>query len=93
VRARFDFTSFVGLGVSKALTRGNLRTEDMDVQTDMLNPAKLTEVKISNVESFELSKVSPMPTGLLDTFRQDEVLDLMAYVMSRGDRKHEMFRR
>jgi hypothetical protein len=53
---------------------------------------KLTKVKISNVESFELSKVSPMPTGLLDTSRQDEVLDLMPYVLSRGERKHEMFK-
>ena len=37
------------------------------------------------------SKVSMMPAGLLDTFKEDEVLDLMAYMLSRGDRKHAMF--
>jgi putative heme-binding domain-containing protein len=71
----------------------NLQGDNMSVQTDMLAPAKLTPVNVNNVESFELSKVSPMPTGLLDTFREDEILDLVAYVLSRGDRKHEMFRR
>jgi len=32
-----------------------------------------------------------MPSGLLDTFQADEILDLMAYVLSRGDRTHAMF--
>jgi hypothetical protein len=34
-----------------------------------------------------------MPTGLLDTFREDEIRDLVAYVLSRGDRGHKMFRK
>jgi putative heme-binding domain-containing protein len=71
----------------------NLQGDNMSVQTDMLAPAKLTSVKSSSVESYEPSKVSPMPTGLLDTFNQDEILDLVAFVLSRGDRKHEMFRK
>jgi hypothetical protein len=32
-----------------------------------------------------------MPTGLLDTLTQDEVLDLMAYLLSNGDRNNGMF--
>ena len=32
-----------------------------------------------------------MPVGLLDTLKEDELLDLMAYLLSRGDRKHAMF--
>jgi putative heme-binding domain-containing protein len=71
----------------------NLHGDNMDVQTDMLSPAKLTKVNLSNVESSELSKVSPMPTGLLDTFRDEEIFDLVAYVLSGGDNKHEMFRK
>jgi hypothetical protein len=34
-----------------------------------------------------------MPTGLLDTLKEDEVLDLMAYMLSRGDRNHAMFKK
>ena len=37
------------------------------------------------------SKISMMPTGLLDVLHQDEILDLVAYLLSRGDRKHKMF--
>ncbi|MEO1981559.1 MAG: hypothetical protein ABGZ24_13665 [Fuerstiella sp.] len=38
-----------------------------------------------------VSKVSMMPRGLLNTLQQDELLDLMAYLLSRGDRNHPMF--
>jgi hypothetical protein len=33
-----------------------------------------------------------MPEGLLDTFREDEILDLVAYLLSRGDRNNRMFK-
>jgi hypothetical protein len=32
-----------------------------------------------------------MPKGLLNTLDRDELLDLMAYLLSRGDRNHAMF--
>jgi hypothetical protein len=65
----------------------------MSIMTDMLNPGKLTNVNVNNVESTVLSKVSPMPERLLDTFHEDEIMDLVAYIMSRGERTHEMFRK
>jgi putative heme-binding domain-containing protein len=67
--------------------------EKMSVMPDMLDPARLVSVDARKVESIERSKVSMMPTGLLDTLRQDEVLDLVAYLLSRGDRHHKMFKR
>jgi hypothetical protein len=33
-----------------------------------------------------------MPNGLLDTLQEDEALDLMAFLLSRGDRNHTMFK-
>jgi hypothetical protein len=33
-----------------------------------------------------------MPKALLDTFKEDEILDLVAYLMSRGDRNNKMFK-
>ena len=41
---------------------------------------------------FISSKVSPMPEGLIYMLNKDEILDLMAYLLSRGDRNHKMFR-
>jgi Mn-containing catalase len=34
-----------------------------------------------------------MPEGLLNTLRDDEVRDLLAYLLSRGDREHAMFKK
>ncbi len=36
-------------------------------------------------------RTSMMPTGLLDTMTEEEVLDLMAYLLSRGDPTNAMF--
>ena len=36
---------------------------------------------------------SLMPKGLLNALNQDEVLDLFAYILSRGDEKDPMFGR
>jgi hypothetical protein len=33
-----------------------------------------------------------MPEGLLNMLEKNEIMDLMAYVLSRGDRNHAMFR-
>jgi len=62
------------------------------VMTNMLDPNGQTKVNAKKVESMQKSKVSMMPKGLLDTFQEDEVLDLVAYLMSRGDRNNKMFK-
>ena len=59
--------------------------------TNLLDPSGVVEVSTSNVESIERSKVSMMPKGLLDAFKEDEILDLMAYLLSGGDRRQRMF--
>ena len=41
----------------------------------------------------EPSKVSPMPEGLPGLMTKEEVLDLVAYTLSGGDPKHEVFKR
>jgi hypothetical protein len=34
-----------------------------------------------------------MPEGLLDTFKEDEILDLLAYILSGGKRDGPMFKK
>jgi hypothetical protein len=65
----------------------------MIVMPNMLDPNGLVNVNATKVDSIEKSKVSMMPTGLLDTFKEDEILDLFAYLLSRGDRNHKMFQK
>jgi putative heme-binding domain-containing protein len=71
----------------------NLAGDGMIVNTDMLDPNKLVNVNRNLIESIGTSKISMMPEGLIDTLSQDEILDLVAYLYSRGDRNHKMFRR
>jgi putative heme-binding domain-containing protein len=71
----------------------NLHGDNMQINTDMLDPNKLVSVDRNKVDSIETSKISMMPEGLIDTFTRDEVLDLVAYLFSRGDRNHKMFRK
>jgi putative heme-binding domain-containing protein len=70
----------------------NLHGDTLEVMTNMLDPNNLTHVDSKKVESMETSKVSMMPEGLLDTFKEDEIVDLVAYLLSRGDRNHKMFK-
>ena len=71
----------------------NLNNDTIQINTDMLNPGGTTGVNRNDIESMKQSKVSMMPAGLLDTMKEDEVLDLMAYMLSRGDRKNAMFKK
>jgi hypothetical protein len=59
----------------------------------MLDPNAQTNIDRSLIEEMIPSKVSMMPEGLLDTLSGDEVLDLFAYLLSRGDRNHPAFKR
>ena len=61
----------------------------------MENPLASTQATIldkSKVESRKKSTTSAMPKGLLDKLTRDEVLDLMAYIVAKGDRKHPAFK-
>lgn len=69
----------------------NLNNDSLLVSTNMLDPGNLTNVDRKHVDEIVTSKVSMMPKALLNTMTEDEVLDLMAYLLSRGDRKHAMF--
>ncbi len=71
----------------------NLNNDTLMINTDMFNPASTVAVNRNNIESMKPSKISMMPAGLLDTYQPDEILDLLAYMLSRGDRNHPMFRR
>ena len=64
--------------------------ENVVVRTNPLENQTVTLQK-ADIESRQLSKISPMPVGLLNTFSKEEILDLMAYLESLGDSKHPNF--
>ncbi|PHS10686.1 MAG: heme-binding protein [Blastopirellula sp.] len=70
----------------------NLSGDNYSIITNMLDPGNMTSVNRNKIELMEASKVSMMPEGLLNTLSEDEIKDLMAYLLSRGDRNHKMFK-
>jgi putative heme-binding domain-containing protein len=71
----------------------NMHGDGWTVNTDMMDPTANVNVNAKKVDTIVTSKVSPMPTGLADTLTADEILDLCAFLLSRGDRQHEMFKK
>ena len=69
----------------------NMNGDRVTLNTDMFNPNQRVSVQRPQVASIEPSKVSPMPPGLLNLMREDEVMDLLAYILSGGNEEHEMF--
>jgi putative heme-binding domain-containing protein len=63
------------------------------IVVDPEDSTKVVEVARDEVESVKPSNVSLMPEKLLNTLNENEVLDMLAYMLSRGDPGHPMFRK
>jgi putative heme-binding domain-containing protein len=70
---------------------GNLNGDVLMVIENMFAPNDFTDVKRPDIESIAPSEVSMMPEGLLNYFTEEEIQDLMAFLLSRGDRQNRMF--
>jgi putative heme-binding domain-containing protein len=71
----------------------NLGGDTVTLNTDLSDPNQRVSVDRKTVKSIEPSKVSPMPPMLLNMLKKDEILDLMAYVLSGGDKSNAMFQK
>ena len=71
-----------GRTVSGRVMPGDYRAATLRVAIDPLDPSKLVEFPKAIVELHQLSPVSPMPEGLVDTLTKDEILDLLAYLQA-----------
>ena len=93
--------------ISEQFMNTEVRTNDGDVQVgrllqetadklilqpNPLQPGTVT-VKKSDIQLRRLSKISPMPVGLVNNFTKEEILDLLAYLESGGNREHADFAR
>ena len=70
----------------------NLKGDTVVVNTDLTDPNQRVNIDRKKVESMEVSPVSPMPPMLLNMLTKEEILDLLAFTLSGGDRENEMFK-
>jgi putative heme-binding domain-containing protein len=69
----------------------NMKENIMMVCTNMMDPNNFTNVDARKVVKTEESKISMMPPGLLFMLKEDDILDLMAYLLSKGNSDDPMF--
>ena len=69
----------------------NLKGDRITLNTDLSDPNKRVNIDRNTIEEMVVSKTSPMPAGLFNRMTKDEILDLIAYLISGGDPKHELF--
>ncbi len=67
--------------------------DDITLVVDPENAAKVQVIAKANIEAQSPSAVSLMPKDLLNGLNENEVLDLLAYLLSRGNPRDPMFGR
>ena len=65
--------------------------DEVRVLVDPLARGEPVVVKKGEIDEREKATVSIMPLGLLGKLTREEILDLFAYVQSKGDKKHKLF--
>lgn len=71
----------------------NLNGDTIQINTDLSDPDQRVGFDRKQVTSIEVSKVSPMPPMLLSMLTQDEILDLLAFTLSGGDKNAPAFKK
>lgn len=82
-----DFQTQMIVGDDGRMRTGLVIREDDDevvLLPNLLKPEKVEYIKKSSIEERKTADVSTMPVGLLDTFSEAEVLDLLFYVQNGG---------
>ncbi len=69
----------------------NMKENIMMVCTNMMDPNNFTNVDARDVVKTEESKVSMMPLGLMFMLKENDILDLMSYLLSKGNPDDPMF--
>ena len=69
----------------------NLKENSYWINTDMMTPSTISKVDVKLIESIEPSPVSMMPPGLLATMKQEDILDLLAYLLASGNPEDALF--
>ena len=78
------------------VTTGRIIAAENGNVTIQTNPEDANEIKVvpkDSIESANPSRISLMPEGLLDSLNEDEVVDLLAFLMSRGNENDLIFKK
>lgn len=89
---KYEANQFI-MASGKVIT-GLIVKEDDNTVSVIDNPTAPDKVRVlpkDDIDDREVSKVSIMPKGVLNKLTKEEILDLLAYVVSKGDKKSPLF--
>ena len=77
-----------------SIVSGAVENEDDERVTLKPNPldTATVEIGLSMIKSRVESPVSPMPAGLLNGLKSQQILDLLAWFEAQGDPEHPVFK-
>ena len=61
------------------------------ISPNLMRPSQTVAVRKDEIVEEQSLPVSLMPSGLIDPLNKDELLDLLAYLVSGGDATHAVF--
>lgn len=70
----------------------NHQGDTISFNTDMMDPNAITDIGRKRIKSMEQSKTSMMPPGLLNTCTDEDILNLLAYLLGKGDKNDSLFK-
>ncbi len=70
----------------------NLGDDTLRINVNMMNPNDIVMLKRKDLKDMKASPTSMMPPGLTYTLSKDDVLDLLAYLLSQGNPDDPMFK-
>jgi pyruvate dehydrogenase E2 component (dihydrolipoamide acetyltransferase) len=65
----------------------------LQVATNPAAPGQTSDVRHDTIKTRQVSPTSLMPPGLINAMNADEVADLLAYILSGGDKRGKMFKK
>ncbi len=65
--------------------------QEVGVASNPFDLNQITKAPVNQVEGIRFSEVSIMPEGMISGLNRDELMDLMAYLLSGGDPQHKAF--
>ncbi len=63
----------------------------LTLASNLMRPSQTTSIPLQSIDFEQPTTVSTMPDGLLDPLNADEILDLLAYLVSGGHPEHPVF--
>ena len=81
------------MDTGKTIT-GMIMEETDDVVKIVVDPLAKDQITVINqdeIDARKRAKQSQMPAGMMDKLSREEIIDLIAYVLSNADPKHKMF--